>query len=208
MLLYLEDKRLVKRMLANEQRAFDQFFTENFQRLYRFASTRVSGEPEACKEVVSSAMTKAIRNLQKFRGEAALFTWLCAICRNEISDWLETQGRYHKHILLTEDFPEIQAAVDSFQTPPTDDPAWNMERLELVRMIHVALDRLPARYGDALEWKYIEGYSIREIAAKLGIGEEAVQSMLARARRAFHDVYTSLTQPVNTRLLPEVDLHE
>ncbi|MCH9026200.1 MAG: RNA polymerase sigma factor [Proteobacteria bacterium] len=193
MLLYLEDKQLVQRMLTGDQRAFDQFFTENFQRLYRFALSRVPDDPESCREVVNSALSKAIRNLHKFRGEAALFTWLCAICRNEISDWLEQQGRYRQHILLTEDFPEIRAAVDSFQTPLADDPEWNMQRLEFVRLIHVALDRLPARYGDALEWKYIEGYSIREIAGRMGIGEEAVQSLLARARRAFHDVYGSLT---------------
>ena len=40
MLLYLEDKQLVKRMLTGDQRAFDQFFQENFQRLYRFALSR------------------------------------------------------------------------------------------------------------------------------------------------------------------------
>lgn len=200
MLLYLEDKQLVKRMLTGDQRAFDQFFTENFQRLYRFALSRVPDDPESCKEVVNSALGKAIRNLHKFRGEAALFTWLCAICRNEISDWLEQRGRYREHILLTEDFPEIRAAVDSFQAPLADDPEWNMQRLEFVRLIHVALDRLPARYGDALEWKYIEGYSIREIAGRMGIGEEAVQSLLARARRAFHDVYGSLTQDMSSRV--------
>ncbi len=200
MLLYLEDKQLVKRMLTGDQRAFDQFFTENFQRLYRFALSRVPDDPESCKEVVNSALGKAIRNLHKFRGEAALFTWLCAICRNEISDWLEQRGRYRKHILLTEDFPEIRAAVDSFQAPLADDPEWNMQRLEFVRLIHVALDRLPARYGNALEWKYIEGYSIREIAGRMGIGEEAVQSLLARARRAFHDVYGSLTQDMSSRV--------
>ncbi|GBF31309.1 ECF RNA polymerase sigma-E factor [bacterium MnTg04] len=200
MLLYLEDKQLVKRMLTGDQRAFDQFFTENFQRLYRFALSRVPDDPESCKEIVNSALGKAIRNLHKFRGEAALFTWLCAICRNEISDWLERQGRYREHIVLTEDFPEIRAAVDSFQTPLADDPEWNMQRQEFVRLIHVALDRLPARYGDALEWKYIEGYSIREIAGRMGIGEEAVQSLLARARRAFHDVYGSLTQDMGSRV--------
>lgn len=200
MLLYLEDKQLVKRMLTGDQRAFDQFFRENFQRLYRFALSRVSDDPDGCRDVVNSALSKAIRNLHKFRGEAALFTWLCAICRNEISDWLEHQGRYHRHIVLTEDFPEILAAVDSFQTPPADDPEWNMQRLEFVRLIHVALDRLPARYGDALEWKYIQGYSIREIAGRMGVGEEAVQSLLARARRAFHDVYGSLTHDMSSQV--------
>ena len=44
------------------------------------------------------------------------------------------------------------------------------------------LDRLPARYGDVLEWKYIEGRSVEEIGERLGIGQTAAQSVLARAR--------------------------
>jgi DNA-directed RNA polymerase specialized sigma24 family protein len=46
----------------------------------------------------------------------------------------------------------------------------------------VALDRLPAHYGNALEWKYVYGFSVEEIAAKLGVGLDAAQSV-ARAKR-------------------------
>lgn len=40
----------------------------------------------------------------------------------------------------------------------------------------LALDYLPNRYGDALEYKYIEGLSIKEMAVRMQIGTEAVQS--------------------------------
>ena len=60
-------------------------------------------------------------------------------------------------------------------------------------MIQVALDQLPTHYGDALEWKYVYGFSVDEIAAKLGIGFEAAQSLLARAKRAFQEIYGALT---------------
>ena len=65
------------------------------------------------------------------------------------------------------------------------------------RLIQVALDRLPARYGDVLEWKYVEGHSVKEIARRLDIGTEATQSLLARAKRAFADVYNSLTNALD-----------
>ena len=196
--IYLDDKRLVKQMLANDQRAFDRFFNENFARLYRFAATRMPNDSEGSREVVQIVLTKAIRKLHTFRGEAALFTWLCAICRNEVSDWLAKQGRDRQRILLTEDHPEIQAAVDSFHAPPSDCPEKNLQRAELIRLIQVALDRLPPKYGNVLEWKYIEGYSVSEIAVKLRIGNEATQSLLARAKRAFSDVYGSLTDPAGS----------
>ncbi len=198
--VYLDDKRLVKQMLANDERAFDRFFSENFARLYRFAMTRLPQDPDATREVVQIAMTKAIRKLHTYRGESALFTWLCAITRNELSDWLARQGRYREHIVLTEDYSEIQAAVDSFHAPTCDDPEREFQRTELARLIQVALDRLPPKYGNVLEWKYIEGYSVAEIAGKLNLGNEATQSLIARAKRAFGDVYGSLSGPARSVL--------
>ncbi len=195
--VYLDDKKLVKQLLAGDQRAFDRFFEENFARLYRFAIARLSDDPEGAREVVQITLTRAVRKLDTFRAESALFTWLCAICRNEVSDWLRRQGRYRDHIVLVEDFPEVQAAVDSFHAPLEDSPERHYERVEAMRLIQVALDRLPAKYGDVLEWKYVEGHSVKEISAKLDIGAEATQSLLARAKRAFADVYSSMNKAID-----------
>ena len=50
--VYLDDKKLVKQLLAGDQRAFDRFFEENFARLYRFAIARLSDDPDGAREVV------------------------------------------------------------------------------------------------------------------------------------------------------------
>jgi len=198
--VYLDDKRLVKQLLAGDSRAFDRFFDENFARIYRFALVRLSDDPDAAREVAQITLTRAVRKLSSYRAESALYTWLCAICRNETSDWLAKQGRYREHIVLVEDFPEIQAAVDSLQLPDQMSPEHNYKRVQLIRLIQVALDKLPAQYGDVLEWKYIEGHSIKEISEKLNIGTEATQSLLARAKRAFADIYSTLSTGLDQQL--------
>jgi len=190
--VYLEDRRLIKQLLAGDERAFDRFFEDNFARLFRFALIRLSDDPDAAREVAQITLSKAIRKLHAYKAEAALFTWLCAICRNETSDWLARQGRYREHIVLVEDFPDVRAAIDSFQSPEQLNPEAHYKRVELLRLIQVALDQLPPNYGDVLEWKYIEGYSVKEIAARMNLGTEATQSLLARAKKAFADVYSSL----------------
>lgn len=199
MVMYLHDKGLVKQLLDGDERAFDRFFEENFARLYRFALARLSDDPDAAREVAQITLTRAIRKLHTYRAESALFTWLCAICRNETSDWLRKQCRYHEHVVLTEDFPEVQAAVDSYHAPEDDQPDRQYQRVEALRLIQVALDRLPAKYGNVLEWKYIEGRSVKEISARLHIGQEATQSLLARAKRAFSDVYSTIINAMNDR---------
>ena len=196
--VHLDEKRLVRRLLAGDERAFARFFDDHFSRLYRFALPRLGGDGEAAREVVQAAMTSAIRKIHTYRGESALFTWLCVICRNELVDWLRRNARYNRHVVLTEDSPEIQAAIEAINAPEQDRPPGQYRRSEAARLIHVALDSIPAKYGNALEWKYIEGHSVREIARRLDLSTEAAQSLLARAKRAFREVYSTLAEPVVT----------
>lgn len=196
MAIQLEERRLVRRLLHGDERAFNQFFDDHFPRLYRFALPRLGGDEAATEEVVSDALSKALAGIGQWRGESALFTWLCTICRREVADWMRRNGRHVEHLVLTEDLPEVRAAVESLEAHGEQGPAAVAQRAELGRLIQVALDALPPRYGNALEWKYIEGHPVRVIAQRLGISQEAAQSLLARARRAFADAYASLSRPV------------
>jgi len=191
----MEDRKLVRRLLAGDERAFHQFFDDNFGRVYRFVLVRVEQREDAAAEIAQATLSRALRKLAAYRGEAALFTWLCSIARNELADWMRRQSRYAQHIVLTEDLPEVRAAVDSLLAPAVEEPGGVHQKTELKRLIQVALDHLPARYGDALEWKYIQGFSVKEIAARLELSPDAAQSLLARARRAFADVYATLARP-------------
>lgn len=179
------DAELVAAMLRGDEAAFRRFFEGFFPRLYRFAMPRVGGDVDAAKEVVQSALIKAMRNLATYRGEAALFSWLCQICRRQIVDHLRANQRRADRLVLVEDSEEMQAVLESIAAPASDEPARGYSAEETRRIVQSVLDRLPNRYGDVLEWKYIEGRSVEEIAQSLGVGQIAVQSMLARARIAF-----------------------
>lgn len=191
--VYAEDKRLVARLLAGEEAAFKQFFADHYHRLYRFALSRTDRDVGAAEDAAQATLSRALQNLAGYRGEAQLFTWLCAICRSEVSIWRRRTGRRETHIVLVEDRPDTRAAIESFAADG-DDPADEVERDQRARHIQVALDRLPPRYGDALEWKYVEGFSAQEIAARLNIGIEAANSLLARAKRAFKETYASMLE--------------
>lgn len=182
----MSDVALARRLAAGDDSAFDEFFTEYFPRLYRFALTRLGGDENAAEEVVQAALVKATRRIQTYRGEAALFTWLSTICRREISAWLAARSRAAE-VSLAEDEPVTRAALETLAAVTGDDPETQFDRRELARLVQVTLDHLPGRYGDALEWKYLHGLSVEEIAARLGMGSKAVESLLTRARQAFRD---------------------
>jgi RNA polymerase sigma-70 factor (ECF subfamily) len=174
-------------MLDGDERAFSEFFDEYFARLYRFALPRLNGNADAAQEVAQATLCKVMRKLDTFRGEAALFTWICQVCRHQIADHLREGRRHSERIVLIEDSPAVQAALDSIQAPDDERPDQRYDQGQTGALVRAVLDRLPARYGDALEWKYVEGLSVEEIGERLGVGTTAAQSLLARARVAFRD---------------------
>jgi RNA polymerase sigma-70 factor (ECF subfamily) len=182
-----DDRQLVTRMLRGEDSAFATFFETYFPRIYRFALPRLARNEDAAKDVVQATLIKAIRKLDSWRGEATLFTWLCQICRREIADHVRAEKRRTGNVVLIEDSAEVRAALELIEAPTADDPLRSADAEELQRLVHAVLDRLPNRYGEALEWKYMEGRSVEEIGARLGIGQIAAQSLLARARVAFRE---------------------
>jgi RNA polymerase sigma-70 factor, ECF subfamily len=189
--LHQDDRRLVGRMLAGDSGAFDEFFNGYFGRLYRFTVMRVGADQEAARDIVQEALCRAMRSLGGYRGEASLFTWLCQICRSLLAERYERVRREAARMVAVEDDAGVRAALESLEAPD-DDPELAVRRVELSRLVQTVLDRLPTRYGDALEWKYVEGLSVEAIATRLHVGTLAAQSLLQRARAAFRDGFREL----------------
>jgi RNA polymerase sigma-70 factor (ECF subfamily) len=190
--LYESDRTIARRMLAGDEAAFEEFFETYFSGLYRFALTRLDRNADAAEDVVQATLCKAITKLGTYRGEAALFTWLCTFCRHEISAYHGRHQRSVQETPLIEDTPEIRAALESIGMANVDAPDERLRRQELARLVRVTLDSLPPRYGDALEWKYIQELSVSDIAARLGVGPKAAESLLTRARQAFRDGFAAV----------------
>ena len=182
-----EEKLLIQRMLGGDEQAFEAFFNAYFPRVYRFALPRLNRDVEAAREVVQATLAKAMRRIGDFRGESALFTWICQICRREVVDYIRSRRRHVRHLVLIDDRPELRSAIEAIEAPEEYDLVRQYGRAEVGRLVRVVLDRLPSNYGDALEWKYMEGSSVEEIGERLGIGTIAAQSLLARARIAFRE---------------------
>jgi len=179
-------------MVAGEQPAFDEFFHRYFDRLYRFALTRVNQDTHAAEDVVQQTLCRAVQKIKHFKGEAALFTWLCQICRNTIVDSFRAKDHPKGVTVPFEDSDEIRGALESLSALSLDDPQQSMLGEQICRLVHVVLDHLPTRYGEVLELRYIRELSVKEIATTLQIGPKAVESLLARARIAFRDGFSVL----------------
>ena len=169
-----EERELVKRLRAGDESAFETFSEHYIAGLYRFALRRLDRDAELTREIVQSTVCKVIEKLDGYRGDAPLFTWMCAICRNEIAAHFRRAGRRPKEVALLED-----VAQESAET-------------ETAELVHAALDRLPPSYARAMEWRYLDGLEVADVARRLALTYKAAESLLSRARSAFREVYERL----------------
>jgi len=194
------DKVIAKRLLAGDESAFKQIFDDYFPRLFRYALARLDGDQEEAREMVQQTFCRAFERLDSYRGEASLYGWMCRICRNAIIDAARKRKREFHDLPHQDADLSMQDIVDALHAPASDQPEHEAARMNLKVLISSALDHLPPRYGDVLEWKYIEELSVAEIADRLAIGPKAAESLLTRARHAFREAIVTIGESVE--LLP------
>ena len=188
--MYDNDIELVKRLLKGDQASFTAFYNTYFPRVFRFCRLRIKSA-EDCQDIVQQSMTNAMKALASYRGEASLQTWLCQIARNEMSAWYKKTGKKLELNDSIDRAPGLLAAIESIPSSITGETIHASDDI-LTELVQTSLDNLPSSYGKVLELKYIDGFSVAEIAAHMQMGEVAVQSLLARARTAFKTLFTDL----------------
>ena len=172
------EQELVARLRSGDQAAVDELLNWCAPRLYRFIFRIIGGNQDDAEDIMQETLIAAVRSLGRFRGDSGLFTWLCGIARRKIGDHIRRQKR--RNTGLTEGDLDVYAVVA--------DPDQLVERQVLEHeALRAALLRLSSEYRIVLVGKYIEGFTVKEIARIMGRSEKSVESLLTRARAALRD---------------------
>ena len=186
------DLATARRILRGDERAFRQLFDSFFPRLYRFALARLGGDHDAASEIAQLTLCRGIERLDSYRGEAALYTWFCQICRHALIDHCRVMQREEQILRPIEDQPDIRAVLEAVAAPLDAQPEVQAWQDDIKRLVQATMDSLPQHYGDILEWKYVDGLTVADIAARLGVRPKAAESLLTRARNAFREALLSM----------------
>lgn len=133
---------------------------------------RMLGDQNEAEDVAQEAMLRLWKQASDWRaGEAKISTWLYRVVHNLCIDRI----RKRRPQVPVEDAPE----------PVDPDPSVleRMAQSEQSRAIAKAIADLPERQRQALVLRHFEGLSNPEIGEALECSVEAVESLLARARR-------------------------
>ena len=181
-----DETELIAQARRKQPAAIRLIIRQHNQRLYRIARSILRDDSEA-EDVLQEAYARAFANLDTFRGDARLGTWLARIVMNEALGRLRGRRRTAE-LSSIGDNPALEAQIIPFpHSNPQLDPETAVAQREIRALLERAIDELPESFRIVLVARLIEGMSIEETAGLFGIVPETVKTRLHRARRLLKD---------------------
>ncbi|HET6479479.1 MAG TPA: RNA polymerase sigma factor SigM [Actinoplanes sp.] len=167
------DADLLRAHVDGDREAFGELVRRHRDRLWAVA-LRTVGDREEAADAVQDALLSAHRNAARFRGDAAVTTWLHRIVVNACLDRLRRR-QAHPTVPL----PDGSRSEDR---PSGAEPAAPTTDHETALLVRQALADLPADQRAAIVLVDVQGYPVAEAAEILEVAVGTIKSRCARGR--------------------------
>lgn len=165
------DKELLRRHAGGDPDAFSELVHRHRDRMWAVA-LRTLGDPEEAADALQEAFLSAYRAAGRFRGDAAVTTWLHRIVVNACLDRVRRRT-IRPAVPIGDD-----ATLDSVAPKNTDPTSAH----ELTLDISQALQRIPFEQRAALVLVDMMGYAVDDAAKVLEVPPGTIKSRCARGR--------------------------
>ena len=169
--MYTNDSQAISAVLRGDKNSYEMLVEKHKRMVYGIAWSRL-GDSDLSEDAAQETFIKAYTYLGTLRQPDRFQAWLARIARNVCN----SLGRRAKRDTA---FKERWAVLESAEAEPHID-----ERESLTQQLWESFADLPALHREALTIFYVEGKSVTEAAAALGITETALKTRLHRARLA------------------------
>lgn len=149
---------------GGNQRAFENFYRATTGTVYGLC-LRMTGNPAVAEECVQQTYIQAWRNLDRFRGDSAVTTWLHRIAVNEVRGHYRREARH-----------DVPVDEQELPAPATEEG----HSIDLER----AISALPERARAVFVLVGVYGYPHEETASMLDMAVGTSKAHYHHARRA------------------------
>lgn len=160
----IPDAELVERAQTGDDGALGLLLGRHHAGAYRLAVSYMQ-DRDAAEDVVQDAFVKALRALDRFRGDAAFRTWVLRITANEAKGALRKTGRRRESPI------EAAREIATADLDPAAATALNVE----AERARVMLGMLPEKQRLSVSLRTEDGLSFREIGEITGSSEGAAR---------------------------------
>ena len=167
-----EEQKLLKRLQAGDERAFDTLYSRHMPPVYRYA-LRMTGSASDADDVVQDLFLALIRNARGYDPE-----------RGELRSYLYGLAR---RLILRRLPAELPTNDDTPEPAVEDDPFERLDLNQRLESVRAAVASLPASYREVVALCDLEELSYADAAVTIGCAVGTVRSRLHRARAMLLD---------------------
>lgn len=169
------DPLVIQRLKEKERTVVRDFIRDHEQNIFRICFGFLHNREDA-EELTQDVFMQVFNNIEKFRGDCKLITWIYRICYTRSLNRI-SKNKWQKWV----------QSLDQVLFLPTDSvnngPENRLETKETGGMIHRAVDRLPDMQKLAFVLHHYEELKYLEIARVMEISVGAVESLIFRAKK-------------------------
>jgi RNA polymerase sigma-70 factor, ECF subfamily len=184
-----EERALIARLCEGDEAAYETLIDRFEHPIYNLVS-RLTNDPGDAPDVVQEVFLKVFRNVQSFRGQSSLKTWIYRIAVNESRNHRRWFGRHRgQEVALEPARGEAHNFLDWLPDPARSPMELAIDH-ERETLIEAALAEINPHYRAALVLRELEGLSYDEIAEILETSLGTVKSRILRGREALRQRLT------------------
>jgi RNA polymerase sigma-70 factor (ECF subfamily) len=179
------ETQFIERLKKGDANAFEALVAERSGEIYGLLY-RLTENTEEARDLTQETFLRAFQNIEHFRGEADLRTWIYRIAINQARNRWRWWRRRRRDVTISLDVANDQRnkpLVSTLRSERGETPEQETLARERERVLRTALMGLRRVYREAVILRDIEGLTYEEVAAALQISVGTVKSRLARGRK-------------------------
>lgn len=195
----LEDHRLLCALQSGDAAAYEKLLQRYQSPVYNLA-WRLLNDPSDAADVAQEVFLKVFRNLEGFRNQSSLRTWIYRIAVNEAHNRRRWSFRHRRGEISLEEFFDHSESRERPLVDASESPFDFAMNQEAQLLMEEGLAAVSPVFRAALVLRELDELSYEEIAEVLDVSVGTVKSRILRGREALRRYLASRLDPVAGRL--------
>lgn len=153
---------------------FEEIYSLYFKDVYLYIR-RLSGDENIAEEITADTFYKALRSLDKFRGDCDVRVWLCQIAKNSYYTYIKKNSKIEP---IDESLYELQDKSNFVDELTKHDEA---------RLVQKILHKVDEPYKEVFMWRVYADMSFKEIGQIFSKSENWACVTYHRARKIIRE---------------------
>lgn len=162
------DQQLLELAKNGHAEAVSLLYRKYVDAVYRFCYWQTNQRAELAEDLTQDTFVEMVKSLSTWRGQGSFRNWLYTIAKRQIARWLRKQYQLPTTPLFDQ-LPQPEELID---------PQHQQRRLNQVSQL---LESLPETESQVLQLRYLNNYSVAEVAKKLELSVSNVKVIAHRA---------------------------